>query len=525
MRRTEIATPMTAYSAQGRYEQLSTLRAPFLRRAEEAARLTIPTLLPPEGATGSTELPQPWQSVGARGISNLAAKALLALFPPGTSFFKLAVDDFLLEKLAELLDVQEGEDARAKIDAALARVERAVVGEMEQAGSRATLYDTLRHLLAPGNVLLHLADDGKMRNFYLNTYCVKRDGMGQPVEIVVKETLSRQTLPPEALQILERNEECEDGEQPHPTCNLYTHLRLVGKKWEVYQEVAETRIPGTEGTYPKDACPWIALRFSRIDGEDYGRGMVEEYMGDLRSLESLSQSIVEFAAIASTVKFLVDPGGQTRAEDLARSRNGAFKKGSAKDVTVVSLDKYADFRVAKEVKTEIEQRLGEAFLLGSAVRRDAERVTAEEIRVIAAELETALGGFYSVLGMELQLPLVSRLLYQMARSKKLPPLPKEVKPSIITGMEALGRGSELAKLDALFASTAQTFGQEAVAQSVKVNAYMLRGATALGLDIGGMVRTDDELEAMQQQATAQSMAEKLGPTAMRQQQQEMPQDG
>jgi hypothetical protein len=508
-----------ANSAQGRYEQLVSLRGPYLRRAEEAARLTIPTLMPPQGSTGGTELPQPWQSVGARGVNNLAAKALLALFPPGTAFFKLAVDDFLLEKLAELLQVEEGEDARAKIDAALSRVERAVVVEMEQSGARAPLYDTIRHLLVAGNVLLRINDDGTMRNFYLNTYCVKRDGSGQPIEIVVKETLSHATLPEEARAIVEANDNREDGTDPSPSVDIYTHLRLVGKNWEAYQEVKQFPIPGTEGSYPKDACPWIPLRFSRIDGEDYGRAMVEEYIGDMRSLESLSQSIVEFAAIAATVKFLVDPSGQTKAEDLARSRNGAFKKGSAKDVTVVSLDKFADFRVAKEVKSEIEQRLGEAFLLGSAVRRDAERVTAEEIRVIAAELEQSLGGFYSVLGVELQLPLVSRMLYQMRRTKRLPTLPKEVKPSIITGMEALGRGSELAKLDALLAATAQTFGQEAVSAAVKVNAFMVRGATSLGIDVSGLVRSDDEMEAMRQQGAAQSMVEKLGPTAMRQEEQ------
>ncbi|WP_416142518.1 portal protein [Escherichia coli] len=46
----------------------------------------------------------------------------------------------------------------------------------------------------------------------------------------------------------------------------------------------------------------------------------------------------------------------------------------------------------------------------SAVQRTGERVTAEEIRYVASELEDTLGGVYSILSQELQLPLVRVLL-------------------------------------------------------------------------------------------------------------------
>ena len=38
-------------------------------------------------------LPQPWQSVGAKGVVTLASKLMLALLPVQTSFFKLQVDE------------------------------------------------------------------------------------------------------------------------------------------------------------------------------------------------------------------------------------------------------------------------------------------------------------------------------------------------------------------------------------------------------------------------------------------------
>ena len=59
------------------------------------------------------------------------------------------------------------------------------------------------------------------------------------------------------------------------------------------------------------------------------------------------------------------------------------------------------------------RRLGAAFLLNTAVTRDAERVTAQEIRMQAQELESSLGGVYSRLANELQLPLAKRLLQEI----------------------------------------------------------------------------------------------------------------
>jgi len=66
------------------------------------------------------------------------------------------------------------------------------------------------------------------------------------------------------------------------------------------------------------------------------------------------------------------------------------------------------------------------------------------------ELEDALGGIYSILTQELQLPLIRLLM----SSNKIN-LPKDlVEPIIVTGVEALGRGHDFNKL-VQFAQTLQ----------------------------------------------------------------------
>ena len=80
-------------TAASRYEQLRLERDMFLIRARESAKLTLPSLVPPEGHNGTNDLYKPYQSLGARGVNNLSAKLLMTLFPPNTPFQRFVIDD------------------------------------------------------------------------------------------------------------------------------------------------------------------------------------------------------------------------------------------------------------------------------------------------------------------------------------------------------------------------------------------------------------------------------------------------
>ncbi len=488
-------------TAGGRYNALISFREPFLQRAREAAKLTIPSLLPPANHSAHSKLPTPFQGLGARGVNNLSSKLLLALMPPNSPFFRLTVDDYTLEQMTQ----QEG--MRAEVEEALGKIERAVMYDIESQAIRVSTGEGLKQLLVAGNVLLYLAPEGGMKVYRLDRYVVRRDPMGNVLEIIVQDVVSPEALPQDFLAKL------KDAPQltKEKTLELYTRIYRDGNEWRIYQEVKGERVPGTEGTYPLDKSPWLALRFTKIDGEDYGRGYVEEYYGDLRSLEALTQAIVEGSAAAAKVLFLVNPNGTTEQRTLTESPNGAVRTGNAADVTVLQVEKFADFRIAFETIESISQRLSFAFLLNTAVQRGGERVTAEEIRYMAGELEDALGGVYSILSQEFQFPLVQRLILQLEKRKKIPSLPKDtVRPTITTGLEALGRGHDLNKLDAFIQGVNQTFGPEVVARYLNVGDYMTRRGTALGLDMKGLVRSEEEVQAMEQQAAQEEQMAQLG---------------
>ena len=87
---------MGRHSAADRYEQLSGSRSPFLQRARDCAKVTLPGLIPDDNYGEHGSFKTPYQSLGARGINYLASRLLITLFPPNSAFFKLEVDSLAL---------------------------------------------------------------------------------------------------------------------------------------------------------------------------------------------------------------------------------------------------------------------------------------------------------------------------------------------------------------------------------------------------------------------------------------------
>ena len=494
-------------SLQSIYSKCEGHRSQFLERGRDSSRITIPTILPEEGKTSATRYPTPYQSIGARGVNNLSSALLLSLLPPNAPFFRLMVDE---ETKMEL----EAVDPRVvtEVEKSLSKVERAVMDEIEVNGIRTGLFDALRHLIVTGNALLYFPDGGMMRVVHMDRYIVKRCPLGRVRTVIVKESVSPVMLPPELRGMA--GESSSDSYEDH--LDMYTGMVTIDDKTiEVYQEIKGQIIESTRRQIPTEESPFIPLRMGRVDGEDYGRGYVEQYYGDLQSLEGLTRALVEGTAAASKLLFLVNPNGTTRARTLAESPNGAIREGSAGDVSVLQSQKAQDFSVALNTINKIEERLSYAFLLVEGSIRNADRVTAEEIRLVTQAIERQLGGIYSILSRELSLPLVRTIMRVMKNENKLPAVPEDkVKPTIITGIEALGRGNDLNRLDTFLSGIGQLLGPEALNQYVNFSEYLKRRALSLGVDVDGLIRTEEELqmqamqqqEAMQQQMMMQQVA-------------------
>lgn len=479
----------------------------FLDQAIDNASLTIPSLIPESarstGLTRETGLDSLYQGLGARGLGQLAAKVLTSLMPPQMPFFRMVLDEGAVKRYIESRGGSIPPEAREQLIGRLANQEKAIDSRLNKMRVRSKLSMGLRHLLCGGNVLLYTGGD-RLRVYIFAKYCQELDPEGRPLEIVIKEEVS-----PQVLKAMKPRAKV-DPEGTQRVC-VYTHVKwdYRNDRVEWVQQDKDGNIPNTSGSSPVQGCPWIPLSVNRIDGENYGRAPIEEFLGDLASLNELTRAQVEAALQMSKVVWANNPNGMTRAQDFALAGNGDVIAGSDGDLTAITAgEKVRELQGGVQVMGMLERRLSYSFLLTESVQRDAERVTAQEIRLMAESLDSGLAGLYSDLSDQLQLPLVQSVIYKMTESNELEPLPEDlIAPQVTTGLDAIGARNERNRLLDWLQTLQAAIGPEGVLQRLKVEPFLQRLASYDHLNVEGLVMTEQEIQAATQEAQQARLAE------------------
>lgn len=481
-------------TASARFTKLDAARQAHLLRARVCSSLTIPFLLPPDGTDENTPLPTPWQSMGAICTNNLSSKIILTLMPPNNTCFRFIIDEKVKREMEEQMGTA---DFRTKVEEQLSLRETMIQSWMEKSKIRVPSYRIMRLLIVTGNALMYRHPKGTLKVYRLDQYVVRRNGLGEQVEIIVKDMIDPIDVPEACLQEDVSDKEAGTGAQAD-MIPAYTHCLKKKDTWVVYQEINGKLVPNTKGKFNDAKFPFRALVWSRADGENYGRGHVEEHLGDFNALEEISKAIIETTSAGAKLVFLRNPNGIARKKDLIDAKNGGFVDGQEGDVTALRVEKGNDLQVAASEKGTLKESLSRAFLLHSSIQRQGERVTAEEIRFMAQDIEDALGGIYSVLAQEYQLPLVEWAIDSMESQKLMEKLPEEITVTITTGLEALGRGHDLNKLN-LFMQQLSVLGPDALKQYLILTEFIKRVATALGINVIGLIKTEDQIQQEQEQ--------------------------
>lgn len=491
-------------TASGRWTQLNGMRQGLITRCEGYSGLTIRKLCLPDGYDqNSSDLQHDWQSVGAQAVNHLANKMMLALFAPSRPFFKLDPTPELKK------DLEAVNSSASDLTDALAEGERQAIKELDQTSSRPKLYEVLKHLIVTGNVLLCLHED--MRVMGIKTFCVKRNAEGKVMEILIREKLCFDELDPKAQA--EVGPWTSAASQPdHKVCLFKWFRRQPNGKFLMDTWVDDRKLSRDfSGAWPEEKLPYRVLTWDLADDSDYGTGLVEDYSGDFQALSALSEAEITAAILASEYRWLVNPAGMTKAEDFANAPNGAAIPGQEKDINIVQAGKGGDLQTIGTIGERYVRRIGQGFLLGSAVTREAERVTALEIQMQAQELETSLGGAYSRIAVDLQKPIAVWLLARIKFSYN----GKQLVPIIITGLDALSRNGDLDALRLFLADVAQvTSLPPQVAAYLKKTAIFSAMAAGRGLKASDFVYTEEEVTQMQQQAQQQAMQQQAAQIGM-----------
>lgn len=431
----------TRVDLESRRTSLSSDRETFLSRSEDYARMTLPYLLPLNGAgsqgvvsdRGEDANQHGFDSVGSQLTNSLSNRLALTLFPPQSSFFRMDFSEdmaaeleeqgYKLTELAQIVSV--GETRAMKVFAA--RNCRVAVG------------NAMKHLIVAGNVSIFIPPekDKPVQAIPLNRYFTKRDRSGFLIEYMQEDYKMYNTLSEDIKNILKAHKQYKETDN----LKLLTWAYWYEDKYHIIQTIENFLIEDVK-TVDKSDLPWICLMWNHAYGEDYGRGLVEDNVGDFYVMEFLSEARATGAAIMADIKYLIKQGSTIDMDELIGTPSGECLYGDLDDIGILQLQKYADYTPITAILSEYEQRLGKAFLVNSAQRRDAERVTAYELRLDAQELETSLGGVYSLLASTFQAPLA----YYLFKEIDFPLDSTKLEPMILTGLEALGRGSDLQKI-------------------------------------------------------------------------------
>jgi len=468
------------------YHSGSSDRQAYIDRAERYANLTIPSVFRDSSwSSSSTKADTYVQSFGAIAVKNLVSKIGMTLFPPNASSFRFTPDADGLKALTE------GDPAMVKdIQLNISQSQNNINRHLEALNTRKTIFEVLEQLAIVSSCIIEKKDKGGYKLHNLRNFVVTLDDEGNAFKMCIEESLNK--LPSNIEEPKESKEKYE----------LYTMLEKEGSTWTMTQEL-EGEIVNTR-TYSEEKMPFEYVGWLWSQGDAYYRPYVEDFEGNLQSIDALQRVLTKGSLIASkNITFVDERGGRTRLRDVIKAGNGAVLQGNAADVTSYQHGKNYDYQVAISTLDQLKRELSQAFLLTEGLRRDAERVTQAEIRMLSQEIETALASVYSVISNKLIKRMVLWAMGDLGIKFEAITL------DIVTGLDALGRSVEAGKLDE-YVSRAASIG---FMDYLKQDELAARYATLYNIDSDQLLKTSQQVQQERQQAQ-QAAAQQAGQQAM-----------
>ena len=154
---------------------------------------------------------------------------------------------------------------KSELDLSFAKIERTILEAIAASNDRVVVHEALLHLVVAGNALIFMGKDG-LKLYPLNRFVVERDGNGNVIEIVTKETIAKKLIEDQLpMDVLKEYDTVVDGSDDSvEECDIYTHITRDNNRYVWHQEVHGKVLPKSYGKAPVDITPWIALRFNSV---------------------------------------------------------------------------------------------------------------------------------------------------------------------------------------------------------------------------------------------------------------------
>lgn len=412
-------------------------------KSRQYAHWTLPKLMAELSHHGTAEvIERDYQEMGALLVNNLASKLTALLFPTNRPFFGISVSPRLVE-----IAKRKGKN-EAELLSGLAKLEMDASQSVFLNSSYHQLTMAVAHLIVTGNALTYRDSKAKKTITYgLQSFGIRRTGTGELADCILREFESFAGLSRD-IQVMLSTRFPHKFRMDRYDVNVEVYTRVTRQEnergkvfYNISQEI-EGMLIGQPGTFPAHLCPWQAPTWSLIAGEHYGRGMVEDYAGGFASLSDKSEALALYGIAAMKFLNLVQPGSGQSIDDLQNAETGDYVQGTNGAVAVQEAGDGVKIQAMRAEVTATFANLARAFMYNANVR-DAERVTAFELRQQAQEANTGLGGQYSALAESFQAPMAHVLLTEVEPATLQGIITGDLNPDIIAGLPALSRGIDV----------------------------------------------------------------------------------
>ncbi|UIW12846.1 MAG: collar, head-to-tail connector protein [Enterobacter phage ENC16] len=476
-----------------------------LTAAEQFAKWSLPTVFTKDlsGMDGKrSALHRDYQSLGAILINTASTKVVKALFPQGAPFFRFVDSNELAGVVGEL-------GIQGEVPSVQAEVELAASSQVYKDEEYAAKLHATKLLMVTGNALEYRDKQRQRSHIYsIRDYAVKRNGSGDVMLIVLKERICVGDLPDEYRVQYDNKADYEDLELYTGVCREVREGGAV--VYKVYQEV-DNKPVGEPSYYPEKQCPYTVLVWNRVNSEHYGRGLVEDYAGEFAKLSELSKALTLYEVEAMRFVNMTNSGSGVDIDKFNEAVTGDTVQtnapaGSNPGVWAYEGGVYQKIQVMQAEIASIEQRLARAFMYGGNMRQ-AERVTAYEIRQNAQEAQEALGDAYSQLSSVWLTKLA--YLYCLELYPQMQPLLdlQAMTLNVVVGTAALNKAAQNDRL--LEATQSLQLIAPVLTQLTKrtnMDALIDTVFDSFGINSSSFFYTEEQLKQMQEQENAAAAA-------------------
>lgn len=445
-----------------KFKELEDNKRNYITRAENISKLTIPKIFPVESKKDG-KLDEPEQSLGSIGVSTLASKLMLILFPPSGST-KYSIDELSIKKRNDILEftknvfntleideetkienikkIDKEKNTSSGLKTALRLLEKKQDALLNNSDIINKISYGMLHFIITGNFAFFIDKDMTSRLYSLRDYVVDRDRNGELIEVIARDYVSFYSLNEEQQKKILN--ESGKKEEELKEISLYLQSKKKSKnKWEIKEFADDVEMRSWE----LENNPIIVPFSDKESGNIYNYGIANEIYGDLNAYEQLSKNTKQVSAAASKILFLVKKGSTNVVRDLVNAKNLDFVYGDAEKIRTLQIDKINDLNIVNNEKQELKTRISMFFMLNSAAQRDGERVTKFEIQKIIQDIDASFGNLYSILSREIQYPLAKIMLEYLKKNDELKNLiPDDLEINIVSVKQALANEINLNNL-------------------------------------------------------------------------------